>query len=181
MGRGLLAKGGPLSSPLPYSFPPVVGPSKLSFRGCSSQLTLGTFPMYKYGQGEPPLLLGAKLGRGRQEWLGPEVRPARIKQLHLGACVCRPEACYRGFLYQIILSRPLRGCLEEQASGGLRVDCERSREREPGRWGAASTEVPQHTGVNISAPPTCFICGLLALLPIQGVSWSFPRETTIPL
>ena len=181
MGRGLLAKGGPLSSPLPYSFPPVVGPPKLSFRGCSSQLTLGTFPMYKYGQGEPPLLLGAKLGRGWQEWLGPEVRPARIKQLHLGAWGGCPEACYRGFLYQIILSIPLRGCLEEQARRGLRVDCERSREREPGRWGAASTEVPQHTGVNISAPPTCFICGLLALLPIQGVSWSFPRETTIPL
>ena len=56
--------------PCPILFLLLLAPQSCVFRGCSNQLALGTFPRYKYGQGEPPLQLGAKLGWGRQEWLG---------------------------------------------------------------------------------------------------------------
>ena len=57
---------------------------------------------------------------------------------------------------------------------------QRERVSEPGRWGAASTEVPQHAEVNISAPPTYFICGLLAHLPIQGFLGRFQGKQPLP-
>lgn len=57
---------------------------------------------------------------------------------------------------------------------------QREKVSEPGRWGAASTEVPQHAEVNISAPPTCFICGLLAHLPIQGFLGRFQGKQPLP-
>lgn len=153
------------------------------FRGCSNQLALGTFPRYKYGQREPPLQLGAKVGWGGRNGWGSGGPASRNKAAApWGRCVSSGSLLQR-FLVSNHTFHASRGCLEEQARRGLRGDCECSRgretESEPGRWRAASTEAPQHAEVNIRAPPTYFVCGLLAHLPIQGVSWSFPRETTI--